>query len=971
MLLCSQPRRLSAITARVPGFALILLLGLFSFPLCAQSASPQRTPSQTKPAPQATSSVSGTLVDPSGAVIPGATVTVTPSASGGAPLTAVSDGQGNFVISGLAPGTYSVGASSPGFRAARKPGVVLQAGKSLRLTLTLPIEMQTQQVLVNGNAIDSSPEKNGDAIVMKGSDLDTLSDDPDELTEELQAIAGADPDAGTQFYIDGFFGGRLPPKSAIREIRMNQNPFSAQYDQIGWGRIEIFTKPGSDTWHGDLWMQGNDSALNSRNPFVTTQPPYNSLEIWGDLNGPVTKNSSEFAELWHQGSSDDSIIDAFVLDSSLNQVPYTQILPNNSSNTDFSERYDVQAGKVHTLTARYHFTQTKQTNGGVGQFALASQAYDSNQTEQVLQLSDSQAWNANFLNELRFQYIRDRNRQTPQTFSPTIVVQGGFTGGGNNAGFNNDAQDHYELQNYAQTTHGKHTIAFGGRFRDTRDSNDSNANFNGQYTFASLTAYQIAEQGIANGWSAAQIAAAGGGASLFSQTTGTPSAIVNVFDAGLYGEDNYKIKPDVTLSYGLRFESQTSIPDHADFAPRLGASWAIKRNANKPPVVVLRSGYGFFYQRFPSLNVLEAKRENGINEQATVISDPTFYPAVCSSDPSACTGSTTLAPTIFRISPTLHSPYIMVASIGADKPIGHIGTISANYQLFRGDHLFFTRNINAPLPGTYNPDDPTSGIRPLGTEQNIYEYTSEGNSVRHRLAVNANIHSKLFGIYTNYMLSKTEADTSGIGNFPSNGYDVHQDWGRASNDYRNRLFFGGWFHVWRGFSVNPFLIYQSSAPFNIVVGQDLNGDTQFNDRPTFATDLTRPSVVHTQWGVFDTSPIPGQTTIPIDYGKGPDTFVLNMRVSKGFNFGPPLPQETPAPPAPGAKAVQPAKKPAIERKYHLSFGVQAQNVLNHVNLASPVGVLGSPLFGESTALGSTFGSGSANRTLNLSTSFRF
>jgi len=524
-------------------------------------------------------------------------------------------------------------------------------------------------------------------------------------------------------------------------------------------------------------------------------------------------------------------------------------------------------------------------------------------------------------------------------------------------------------------------VAFGARLRDTRDANTSTANFNGQYTFSSLTAYQITEQGIAANWTPAEIAAAGGGASLFSQSSGTPGLVVSVFDAGLYGEDNYKIKPNVTLSYGLRFETQTGMPDHADFAPRFGASWALNRGQNKPPLAVIRSGFGLFFQRFPSGNVLNAERQNGITQQVQVISDPTFYPAVCSSNPSACAGAPTSAPAIFRISPNLHAPYIMVSSIGADKPIGKIGQISINYQLSRGDHLFLTRNINAPLPGTWNPADPTGGIRPLGTAQNIYEYESEGDSVRNRVFINANIHTKSLGIFSNYQLGKSHADTSGIGNFPSNGYDLHDDWGRSSNDYRNRLFFGGYWRVWRGFSLNPFLIYQSSAPFNIVVGQDLNGDNQFNDRPTFATDLTRPSVVTTKWGVFDTQPIPGQTTIPINWGKGPDSFYLNLRASKSFNFGKPLPQETAAP-APAAStsgstpssptpAPRPAKKPTIERKYHLSFFIAGQNILNHVNLAQPVGVLGSPLFGQSTALASSFGTGSANRTLNLGTSFRF
>ena len=175
---------------------------------------------------------------------------------------------------------------------------------------------------------------------------------------------------------------------------------------------------------------------------------------------------------------------------------------------------------------------------------------------------------------------------------------------------------------------------------------------------------------------------------------------------------------------------------------------------------------------------------------------------------------------------------------------------------------------------------------------------------------------------------------------------------------------------WRGISLSPFMIYSSSAPFNIVVGQDLNGDTQFNDRPTFATDFSRPSVVRTQWGVFDTDPIPGQKTIPINFGKGPATFVFNLSAGKRFNFGPVLPQPL-APPGAKKPAATGAKKTPPDRKYTIGFGLESENVINHVNLAPPVGVLGSPLFGQSTALASTFGNGSANRTVNVNMFFRF
>ena len=919
-------------------------------------------------------SIRGTVADPTGAVIPEATITAT--RAGRAPATTTSDGVGHFALAGLAPGVYVVEAHAPNFHAARKDGVRIAAGAAITLSLTLAIETDQQSVTVSADTLDASPEKNGGAIVLKGEDLQALSDDPDELSTQLVAMAGADAETGTQFYVDGFTAGRLPPKNTIREIRINQNPYSAQYDSLGFGRIEILTKPGTDKLHGDYWMQGNNSPWNAPNPFVTEQPPYYMYQFDGDLNGPLNKNASYFFDIWRRQAINVSVINAEILDESLNPTPFMQAVSSPGTGLFLTPRLDWQWGKVHTMSVRYLLDRNTAQNSGVGQFQLASQAFDSTQTEQVLQLTDSEAWSPTVLNEVRFQYTRDRNSQTPQSLAPTLVVQGAFTGGGNNTGISRDAQDHYELQDVLRLNHSTHDITIGGRLRALRDSNFSTANYSGQYTFASLSAYQITEQGIANNWTPAEIRAAGGGASLFSQTVGRAGIAVAMVDAAIFAEDNWKVVPNVTLSYGLRFETQTGIQDHADFGPRVGVAWSVTRGKNKPPVAVIRSGSGFFFQRFPASGLLQAQRQNGITQTAVVINDPDFYPDTCTTNPHACSSGSESAPTIFSINPELRAPYLFIAGLGVDKPIGKHVSLSVNYLYSRGDHLFITRNINAPLPGTYTPGDPTSGVRPLGTYENIYEYNSQAASERNRLSVNGSVNTKRTGLWGYYTFSKAEANTSGLTSFPSNQYDLDVDWGRASYDIHNRAFLGGYMRLPGHFSVNPFLMVQSSAPFNIVVGQDLNGDTQFNDRPAFATDLTRPSVYVTKWGTFDADPLPGQKIIPINYGTGPGLFVVNLRVSRRFNFGPPLPED-PAPAANGANATTATKPPAapekkeIERKYTLGFGASAQNILNHPNYAPPVGVLGSSLFGQSTALSSTQGNSSANRVIDLEMSFRF
>jgi Carboxypeptidase regulatory-like domain len=239
------------------------------------------------PAQSPTGSVQGVVTDPSGARVPKATVTIT--GVDGTSATAQSGPDGRYAFSKVVPGTYNIGVASQGFSQAQPGAVKVEAGRAVQLDLSLAIAEEQQQVTVSdqGTTLDTSPDNNASAVVIKGKDLDALSDDPDELQDELNALAGpaAGPNGG-QIYIDGFTGGQLPPKSSIREIRINQNPFSAEYDKLGYGRIEILTKPGTDKLRGMVLLSGNDSAFNSLNTFVTSEPPYYSTFLVGNAGGP-------------------------------------------------------------------------------------------------------------------------------------------------------------------------------------------------------------------------------------------------------------------------------------------------------------------------------------------------------------------------------------------------------------------------------------------------------------------------------------------------------------------------------------------------------------------------------------------------------------------------------------------------------------------------------------------------------------
>jgi Carboxypeptidase regulatory-like domain len=938
---------------------LTLLSSLFLLPAISPAQSPAQLPDDSK-----ATIVRGVVTDPSSALVPQAQVVLHPASPNNPEQNILTTPEGRYAFANVAPGAYTLRVTAAGFAPFESKPFNLAAGKPQDLNIHLLIETQQFQMNVtSNNTDDTDPNKNGDAIVLTGKAIDNLPTEPSQLQQQLQAMSGGDAPA---MYVDGFSNGTLPPKDTIREIRINQNPYSARNDTDAMnGMIEIFTKPGSDKLHADLFIIGNASGLNTQNPFTQGQPPYHSTQLDGDINGPLTKKSSYFLNVDRRSAQTNAVVNAEVLDpTNTTQINFTQALPSPNTSTQFSPRVDLQLGAKSTISLRYSFTSAQQTNGGIGQFNLASQGFNSTTTTQLLQASNSQVFSSKIVNDTRFQYIRTRTAQTPQSTTPTLLVEGAFTGGGNNLGASHDNTDSYELQNYIAIQAGKHYFSPGVRLRVNRDANVSRAGYNGEFLFSTLAAYQTAAQALAQctlTQPASQCNIAG--ASQFSLTTGTPSATIDVVDLGAFFQDDWKILPHLTLSYGLRYEIQNYISDKGDFAPRFGFSWGLGVKKDKPARFVLRGGSGVFYTRLASSNILQAQRENGISQQQFIVASPATYP-------NFPTLGAQNSPTIYRISPSYRSPYAIQNNIALDHPLGSRGTLSVNYFYNRGVHALLTRNINAPLPGTYNPADPASGVRPYGGTQNIDEYESVGVYRTNRISANLQFQAKNeFSVYSWYQLRFRESDASG--GFPSNGYNIRADYGRTATDVRQNLslfvnspLLPGRIHV------GSYIQASSGTPFNIVVGQDLNGDSQFNDRPAFATDLTRPSVIATRFGNFDTSPIAGQTIIPINYGQGPGLFAMGAQLLREFTFGPVIPPD-PNAPKPAAAAPPPKGKPYTPRKYNLILAAEAENIINHVNLAPPVGTLGSPLFGHSTALAGSSGEANANRVINLILFTRF
>jgi hypothetical protein len=928
-------------------------------------------PAQSAPAPtpSATGTLRGQVTDPSGAAIANANVVMTPAAISSSPVTAQANGQGLYEFKGLAAGQYSLTVVAQGFSVYENDNVVITTDQPLRLNVTMAIEVEQQKIQVSDTAptVDVNPEGNAGAITISGKELEALPDDPDELLTDLQALAGpsAGPNGG-QLYIDGFTAGELPPKSSIREIRINQNPFSSEYDKLGYGRIEVFTKPGTDKLHGQLLLDGNDSSFNTQDPFISSVPGYDSILFNGSVGGAINKKSSFFVSGQYRNINNLSAINAI---DPTTLLSFNDTLPNPEERTNIAPRLDYAITKNNTLTVRYQYYRDTESNNLQSQFNLATQAYNTQSIEDTVQISDTQVFGSKVVNETRFQYLRENDTQTALNTNPAVNVPGAFIGGGNNQGISADHQNHYEFQNYTSIIRGNHTIKFGARLRDLSDTNVSTAGFNGTFTFPTTGDFT---------------------ANLPSQliiTQGSPSAAVSVFDAGLYIQDDWRVRSNITFSYGLRYEGQNHIHDHVDLAPRLGLAWGVG-GRNSPPKVVIRGGVGIFYDRYQEEQVLQAERLNGITQQQFIIQNPTCFPGLdqpLTVPVSSCGTASTASESIYQTSPSLYAPYTLQSAISVERQIGKAATLAVTYLNSRGFDQLLSLSLTPATPG---------GPR-------VYQYASEANFNQNQLIVNTNVRAgskvQLFGFYT---LNYANSDTGGVSSFASNSNDISEDYGRASFDTRHRLFFGGSFALPYLFRLSPFMIASSGTPFNIVSPNDLNGDTIFNDRPAFVSSATCPNpgaqtgtTYCTPLGTFNNAlPTAGQNVVPINYGTGPTHFVLNLRLTKSMGFGPKVKgaggnqnqgqggpsgggggggRGGPRGPLFGA-GPQMGGGAGSDRRYTLTFGVSARDALNNVNLANPAGVLGSRFFDTPNSLqGGPFSTGTAVRRIDFFATFNF
>ena len=991
---------------------------------------------------QGTGSLRGQVTDEQGGAIVGATVTLIDASN--VEKTATTNDQGMYTIAGLAPGKYFLRVIASGFALFENESVEVALGRREPLNVKLTPTLEKQKVTVTSTdaPLSTDPDANKGAIVLAGKDLDALPDDPDDLANALQAMAGASagPNGG-QIFIDGFSGATMPPKEAIREIRINQNPFAAENDRIGFGRIEILTRPGVDKYHGSGFFTYNNQSFNSRNPFVSNKPDSQFSTITGTFSGPlIAKRASFFLNVFQRNIDDNAIINATVLDPSLTPVLFSQAVVVPRRMTDPSLRLDYQINKNNTLIGRYNYANDSFSNQGIGGYSLPSRAYDVSQTDHTLQLTETAVLSSTVVNETRFQYLRTHRDQQGDNSVPTIMVLDAFTGGGSNVGVSFNGTDRLELQNFTTWAFKTHTFKFGLRVRGVRIDDSSQNNFQGTYIFfggagpvldsnnqvvldpngqpvltdlTSLERYRRTLLFQQQGLTPAEIKALGGEPTQLSIAGGDPEAGVRQWDVGAYFQDDWKIRPNLTVSYGLRYETQTNIASHLNFAPRVAFAWSPGAAAGRQAKTVIRGGSGIFYERASESLTLQADRFNGINQQQFTVTDPQVLGLFPRVPPIEALSAFALPQNIYRLAGDLTAPYTIQSSISVERQLPARFTLTATYLNSRGVHYLRSRNINAPLPGTFDPLVPGSGDRPYGDVGNIFEYESSGIFKQNQLIFNLqNRFNKYFTVAGTYVLGKAQSDTDGAGALPANTYDLRDEFGRTSYDVRHRAFIFGSINLPWQVSLSPLVFISSAPPFNITTGADANGDTVSNERPAVATDLSRASVKVTPFGNFDLVPLPGAQLIPRNFGEGHGYVSMNLRVSKTIGFGGSAASKNAIAQqqgqAGGGRFMQQmgggGGRPGgdggrggpgggfqgggmfggaggSDHPYNFTISVNASNIFNHTNPGPPVGNLTSALFGHSTQLaggginfgGGGFGGGtpSNNRRVDLQLRFSF
>jgi hypothetical protein len=823
-----------------------------------------------------------TVVDQTGAAIPNARVTINKRRQ---TLTTGKPGEVNF--GDLAPGKYQLQIVAEGFAPVTVEDVNVRPGAN-NLEVKLDVAGVQEEVTVGRDKREAGADPRGAvSAVLTEEQIAQLPDDPEEFEQALRNLAGP----GANFRVNGFRGGKLPPKSQIREIRFRTNAYAAESHESSFMNVDIFTKPGLENWHGGFNIGFRDESLNARNAFAPARAAEQNRRFGFEFGGPLwKKRTSMFLSADGVNSYEAKTVFALLPDGLFND---TVRQPWRTLN--LNARVEHLSTPTHTSRVEYQRNATRRDNNGVGNFDLQERGYTTDSAERVIRFADSGAVGKKLFNEVRFQAIWQDVEVSSLSDATTIQVLGAFNSGGAQIASSRRSRE-LELADNLDLPFKKHGMRAGFQLEALSYDSTDLRNQNGAFIFSGLEAFRA------------------GRPTTFKRRSGAGRVAFDQFQFGWYAQDDWRIHKSLTLSFGARHEFQTNLNDRNNFMPRAGFAWSPFKKGN----TTIRGGGGIFYDWFAAETYEQALRVNGQQQSDLDIRNPGFP------DPFGVGTAVTLPASRIQIDPNLRMPYVSQASIGFEQSLPHNIRLMSQYSYRRGIHQLRGRNVNAPIDGVL--PDQNAGV--------VTQIESSADSFNHLLFVNFN-WAKIgkFMIGAGYVLSKTSDETDGALSLPADNFDLRGERGPSQQDTRHRFNILTNFRLTKSLSLSSIFNASSARPYNITTGFDDNKDLSVNDRPA---GVGRNSARGA--GQWDLS---SRLSWGFSFGKKPDNQGMGgpqVRIIRGgADSGEMLGAMGSMPPGPD------------DKRFRAQFFIQATNLFNHANLIGFSGVRTSPFFGQAVA----------------------
>jgi outer membrane receptor for ferrienterochelin and colicin len=724
-----------------------------------------------------------TIIDQTGASIPGAQVRLTPAA--GSLMDVIVDQRGQATVDALPVGPLQLHVEFGGFNPADSTLTLRRGANNQTITLTVA---GPQEEIVVSEAETGDTRGNSQTTTLEEEEIAELSDDPDELRAQLEALTGG---AGAVFQVNGFRGGRLPNRDEIRQIRFRRNSFSADNHEAGRVQVEIITRPGMAQWNGNANFGLRTDVLNARNAFARAETPEQFRRFNAGLRGPLVRNRTSLRfSVDGNRSFDSGTIVALTPDGRIADVVKR---PFDQTNVTFGVEHGLSGNQ--TLRVEYRHSDDARRNLGVGDFSLAERAFTRSSTEHQLRTMVQSVLGRALLNEFRVQFNQRDSSSQSDSPAPAIIVIDAFSRGGAGVSSRGTTKT-IELADNFDMTVGRHSMRAGLLLEAEQFSNVDSRNAAGTFTFSSLEAFFA------------------GTPATFTQRVGELKTSVSQYQLGMYWQDDVRVSQKLSVSLGVRQEMQNHLDDAVNLMPRVGFTF------NPSRATTIRGGYGIFHDWYGSDLYDQTQRVTGAagGQRDILILNP-GYP-----DPAGAVTAQVFGSGRVQADPNLKLPYVHQTSIGIERPIAPSLNFQASFMMIRGRNEFRSRNVNAP---------DAAGVRPEPAVGTVTQIESSGRSATNRLTLNLNyrVPNRRLFFNTTYTLSSVKNHADNATSLPANSLDPDAEWGPSSQDVRHRFNAMFNFGLPYGVRANISSNAQSAAPYNILTGRDDNRDGVVNDRP--------------------------------------------------------------------------------------------------------------------------------------------